>query len=217
VWNELPSHHTRTAVEATEKFADGLLSVNQLARLRSTDLLESCESLWLGHDDSRYDEHRIGLGCWECPWCYRDTGECGYWCEYAEAKNDGILAGVEAAVRRPDWITVQAAFRAREIVAWAAAPWDRDAATRAEAVAQFDLFHEIVGPPVNPHWPEWRTETVRLVARGIYRDRTFWHLPILADALQDAGCDDNNVLSHCREVKDHVRGCWVVDLAMGVS
>ncbi|MCE9560941.1 MAG: hypothetical protein K8U57_02695 [Planctomycetes bacterium] len=63
----------------------------------------------------------------------------------------------------------------------------------------------------------WRTETVRLIARGIYRDRTFDQLPILADALQEAGCEDEDILWHCRRPGGHVRGCWVVDLAMGVS
>jgi hypothetical protein len=57
---------------------------------------------------------------------------------------------------------------------------------------------------------------VLALARGIQRDQAFDRMPILADALQDAGCDDEAVLAHCREPREHVRGCWVVDLAMGM-
>ena len=62
---------------------------------------------------------------------------------------------------------------------------------------------------------EWVTPTVRALAEGIYADRAFDRLPILADALQDAGCDDADVLAHCRGPWPHVRGCWVVDLVLG--
>src|SRR5262245_46934463 len=63
VWDDLPSDHTRIAVEATEKFADGRITAEELARLRSTDLLDSCETLWA--DSGHLDENLIGAGC-EC-------------------------------------------------------------------------------------------------------------------------------------------------------
>jgi hypothetical protein len=63
--------------------------------------------------------------------------------------------------------------------------------------------------------PEWRTATVVQLAQGIYDDRAFDRLPILADALQDAGCDHADVLNHCRDTGPHARGCWVVDLILG--
>jgi hypothetical protein len=63
--------------------------------------------------------------------------------------------------------------------------------------------------------PAWLTSTVVALARGIYDDRAFDRLPILADALQDAGCDSDSVLSHCRDAGPHARGCWVVDLLLG--
>ena len=53
------------------------------------------------------------------------------------------------------------------------------------------------------------------VAQGIYYDRAFDRLPILADALEDAGCHDAAILEHCRQPGPHVRGCWVVDLLTG--
>jgi hypothetical protein len=53
-----------------------------------------------------------------------------------------------------------------------------------------------------------------LLAEGIYQERAFDRMPILADALQDAGCDNEDVLTHCRQPGEHVRGCWVVDLVL---
>jgi hypothetical protein len=63
--------------------------------------------------------------------------------------------------------------------------------------------------------PSWLTPTVLSLAQGIYEGRAFDRLPILADALQDAGCDNEDVLDHCRGPGPHVRGCWVVDLVLG--
>ncbi|HYH67331.1 MAG TPA: hypothetical protein VD866_21720 [Urbifossiella sp.] len=63
--------------------------------------------------------------------------------------------------------------------------------------------------------PSWRTEAVVALARGIHADRAFHRLPVLADALEDAGCHDPEVLEHCRGSGPHHRGCWVVDLVRG--
>jgi hypothetical protein len=53
------------------------------------------------------------------------------------------------------------------------------------------------------------------VAQAMYESRDFAAMPILADALEDAGCDSPDVLAHCRGDGPHVRGCWVVDLVLG--
>jgi hypothetical protein len=82
------------------------------------------------------------------------------------------------------------------------------------------LIREVFGKPfrqvkVNA---EWLTSTVVALARGIYEERAFDRMPILADALQDAGCGNDDVLNHCRDPHAmHVRGCWVVDLVLGKS
>jgi hypothetical protein len=66
--------------------------------------------------------------------------------------------------------------------------------------------------------PAWRTSTATALAKQMYESRDFSAMPILADALQDAGCTNEDVLNHCRDAKQvHVRGCWVVDLVLGLS
>jgi hypothetical protein len=63
---------------------------------------------------------------------------------------------------------------------------------------------------------QWGTDTVVTLAAQMYESRDFGAMPILADALQDAGCDSEEMLNHCRDEKaTHVRGCWVVDLVLG--
>jgi hypothetical protein len=65
--------------------------------------------------------------------------------------------------------------------------------------------------------PDWLTSTVILLATSIYVEQAFDRMPILADALEDAGCDDADILAHCRGPGPHVRGCWVVDAILGKS
>jgi hypothetical protein len=80
------------------------------------------------------------------------------------------------------------------------------------------LIRDIFGNPFRPisFLPEWRTSTVLALAQGIYEERAIDRMPILADALQDCGCDNEDILNHCRDEKaTHVRGCWVVDLVLG--
>jgi hypothetical protein len=90
-----------------------------------------------------------------------------------------------------------------------AATWAiRDRAARA------NLLRDVVGNPFRSGFdPEWLTSTVVQLAEQMYGSRDFSAMPILADALQDAACDD--ILAHCRGPGPHVRGCWVVDLVLG--
>jgi hypothetical protein len=92
------------------------------------------------------------------------------------------------------------------------------AARDAELRAQAELLRCVVANPFRPakFSAQWRTDTVLSLARQMYESRDFSAMPILADALQDAGCDNDDVLSHCRDADQvHVRGCWVVDLVLG--
>lgn len=88
-----------------------------------------------------------------------------------------------------------------------------------EQAQQTIVFRDIFGNPFRPIVANssWLTSNVRTLAEGIYEERAFDRMPILADALQDAGCDNNDILNHCRQPGEHVRGCWVVDLILGKS
>ena len=81
------------------------------------------------------------------------------------------------------------------------------------------LMREIFGPngfvPQETTWQaDWRTSPALALAQQMYDSRDFSPMPILADALQDAGCDNADILDHCRGAGPHVRGCWVVDLVL---
>jgi hypothetical protein len=79
------------------------------------------------------------------------------------------------------------------------------------------ILRDIFGNPFRPITfnPAWRTTDVLLLARGIYEERAFDRMPILADALQDAGCGSDDILNHLRDPHaTHVRGCWALDLVL---
>jgi hypothetical protein len=81
-----------------------------------------------------------------------------------------------------------------------------------------DLFREVFANPFRSvaFDPAWRTSDVMLLSRGIYDEKAFDRMPILADALQDAGCASDELLNHLRDPHAaHVRGCWALDLVLG--
>ena len=87
-----------------------------------------------------------------------------------------------------------------------------------ETPVQAAIIRDIFGNPFRPvtFSPSWRTDTALALARQMYESHEFGAMSILADALQDAGCDNDDILSHCRDANaTHVRGCWVVDLVLG--
>ncbi|MFL5339752.1 MAG: hypothetical protein ACJ8F7_06250 [Gemmataceae bacterium] len=86
-----------------------------------------------------------------------------------------------------------------------------------EQSAQSDLLRDIFGNPFRPVAVEsaWLTAGIVQLAQAIYDERAFDRLPALADALEQAGCTDGNILAHARKPGEHVRGCWVVDLLLG--
>ncbi|MFO0826435.1 MAG: hypothetical protein U0792_25500, partial [Gemmataceae bacterium] len=95
----------------------------------------------------------------------------------------------------------------------------------AEVISRYRMspchfLRDIFGNPFRPvaFDPEWRTSTVMSLAHQMYESRDFSTMPILADALQDAGCYNADILNHCRATPaTHVRGCWVVDMILGKS
>jgi hypothetical protein len=84
------------------------------------------------------------------------------------------------------------------------------------------LLRCIFGNPFRPvqvdqAWLRWHDGTAVHMAQAIYDDRRFQDLPVLADALEEAGCTDPEILGHCRGPGEHVRGCWVLDLVRSVD
>jgi hypothetical protein len=118
-----------------------------------------------------------------------------------------VLAGddqLDMATRTAMWISEDRAERA-----------NLDTSERRR-VAQSHI-RCVLGNPFRPVTLDhsWISSNVVDLARTIYDERAFERLPILADALMDAGCADEQMLKHCRSKGPHVRGCWVVDLVLG--
>jgi hypothetical protein len=88
-----------------------------------------------------------------------------------------------------------------------------------QRTAQCSLIRDIFGNPFRTVTLDraWTTTPVISLAQTMYDSRDFAAMPVLADALEEAGCDNADILAHCRGPGPHVRGCWVVDLALGRS
>jgi hypothetical protein len=122
------------------------------------------------------------------------------------------VTGSEAAARAAGWARLQAEGGQNMQT--------RDQGEATEHRAQAELLREIVGNPFrlvrpDPAWLRWNHRTLPAMAEAIYTARTFQQLPLLADALEEAGCTDAELLNHCRRTEGHVRGCWVIDLLLG--
>ncbi len=108
-----------------------------------------------------------------------------------------------------------AAQNAAALTATAAA-----AVRHGEKKGQRDLLRDLFGNPfrptkVQPAWREWDGGTLVQMAQVVYDEHRFGDLPVLADALEEAGCAERAILSHCRSGGPHARGCWVVDQLLG--
>jgi hypothetical protein len=98
---------------------------------------------------------------------------------------------------------------------WYAANWT--IGNWPDLASGVSIVRDTFGNPFRPVIMEsgWLTTNAINLARTIYDGRAFDHLPILADALEEAGCTDADILTHCRQPGEHVRGCWVIDLMLG--
>ncbi|QEL13800.1 hypothetical protein [Limnoglobus roseus] len=144
----------------------------------------------------------------------------------AERMADGEFTETEAATIEDEMLALLSAipYPQGEIAAWLLHPAGWKAARTIDCfltpeqgppatAVQRELFFCTFRPRTVDS--SWLTPTVVTVAEGIYADLAFDRLPILADALQDAGCEDADILGHCRSDGPHVRGCWALDLVLG--
>jgi hypothetical protein len=122
-------------------------------------------------------------------------------------------AAYAAAIPRKDAV-YSTAWCAREAVQVAVG------SAEDEERRQCDLIRDVLGYPyrrvtIGQAFCDWNEGTIVKLAQGIYGERAFDRLPILADALEEAGCTNADILNHCRQPGEHVRGCWVIDLLLG--
>jgi hypothetical protein len=182
IWRLLDSNH-RMAVEIAEKFADGLADEEE--RSAVAYLVDGAD------EEVEYEELESPrrLGEVASSWAVQSDQEC-----------------TEEGVLDPD--TEDCAILAAQSAAKAVR------AKKREAAAQCQLLRDIFGNPFRKGLEikqAWRTDTVVALARQMYDACDFSAMPVLADALEDAGCDSDDILNHCRGSDAHVRGCWVVD------
>ena len=96
-----------------------------------------------------------------------------------------------------------------------------DSVKKAISVSYLNV-RDIFGNPfrpitIDPAWLTWHGGLLVSMSQQMYASRDFRDMPVLADALEEAGCQDQDILAHCRSGGEHVRGCWVVDLILGSS
>jgi len=189
-----PDPCCREALEDAEAFAEGTATLRELqAACDAVDAIDSPDLpvaawaaaravFWLGPDD------------------YQLT-------EAVELVIDA--AGYQAAIQA-GMLTVDDGFDVGRVV------WEHPVFTagkREEEAAICRVIRDVLGNPFQPvtFSSSWKIDTVVSLARQMYDSRDFSAMPILADALQDVDCTNEEILAHCRTPGPHARGCWVVD------
>lgn len=198
IWDMFTDERSHQAVEVVEKYADGLASRAEMKKARAAASL--ARDMAFGPQSDAPRQHRTRVG------------RCTSWAAYALTN---VPRGADTL--QDVWADVQES-----------AGWALDAAkgrVREFRMAQAELLRDIFGPLAfrSVHFgPVWLTATAVSLAETAYESRSLpdGHLDherfaVLADALQEAGCEDLSVLGHLRqEGAAHVRGCWCVDLLL---
>jgi hypothetical protein len=126
----------------------------------------------------------------------------------AGAQNALVLAPLRWATEYSDWTVLTAV-----------APQSRDQHRGSQAALLRDIFSNPFrpAPTFDPAWLTSNGGLAGRMARAIYDKHAFDRMPALADALEEAGCADADILSHCRGPAPHARGCWALDLLLAKS
>jgi hypothetical protein len=215
VWHLLTDERSRAAVETAERFADGLADEDEL--------VDAWDGAIEANDPNAPDVANAAVtaaGLSE-PVPHRLAGEAAF--EAADAvAYPAFRAAADAALGAyepgPDGYHTDDECEAARKVAHAA----HAAVFAVEEAEQAKLLRCVFGNPfrplaVRPDWLAWNDGAVPKLAAAIYEERAFDRLPVLADALEEAGCTDGDLLGHCRRPGEHARGCWAVDLLLGKS
>jgi hypothetical protein len=191
-WALITDRRGQDVLTAAEQFADGLIDADRLAiRVRAS------ENIKQKMGDS-YAQFAASAACYFAALRGKDNVVSAL--EYVVAAKQYGLA--EAAGMTPSDSGFESLIK----------PVEAD-----ELAQQTARIRDIFGNPFRPvtFSPSWRTDPAVALAQQMYDSRDFGAMPILADALQDAGCDSEDILSHCRDTNaTHVRGCWVVDMVL---
>ncbi|HTU90894.1 MAG TPA: hypothetical protein VMF69_12525 [Gemmataceae bacterium] len=212
VWLLLGDDRLRQAVKVAERFADGRVAAKVVDKARQLA--------------RRLREERETVERREATWMARAARAAAQAVESLLPEQGPILIAPRDVRDAPD--VVSATRTARTAARAAEAQCEKDSAAAIELIRRLpaldavDLLREIFGNPfrstgIDPRWLDWKDDIIPKMARVIYRKRCFRNLPILADALEDAGCRDPAILMHCRAPVDHARGCWVVDAVLGMT
>jgi hypothetical protein len=201
IWELLTHEQSRRAVDVAERFADGLATGAE--RLEASAAANGC-CIYVDGDSPVAD--RIE----------------GYAAEAAlnSAFGDNDFPPI------PTYATTCAIAAARAAAEALVAVWEQGAKAGAEeahareSVRQSNVVREILGNvfrPVkfDPSCLAWHDGMAVKMAQVIYEGRAFEQLPLLADGLEDAGCDNEDLIRHCRSEGPHWRGCWALDLVLG--
>ncbi len=190
---------SQRCVEVAERYADGLGSAVEVAAARQAAESQLADA-WHGPFARWHEASAASAADWAC-WL-DEPGEPAEiaWC-----------AG-EASEIAARGVADEKVYIGSPYVTFAEGPDRQEQAHHADLVR--DIFGPFVFRPVALD-PAWRTATVVGLARGIYADRRFEDLAVFADALEEAGCDNTEILNHCRQSSIHVKGCWVLDLCLG--
>jgi hypothetical protein len=217
VWHLLTDERGRAVVAAAEQYADGRMTAKELAALRAAAAVSTPQLFKTTQTSAASvlfaaDQPSDWYGGFEA--ATRSAEAATLAAEAASLAAAGRCA--ESAIR-----AAEAAGKAAQAAALRAG--DLKTSKRAaagarvrEQTAQAALLRDLFGNPfrpvtVQPAWLTWNSATVPKIAQAIYDEQTFDRMPILADALEEAGCTEQSMLDHCRSGGEHVRGCWVVD------
>jgi hypothetical protein len=201
-WHFLTEPDQRAAVEAAERAAD--------KQLRPSDLSvahKAAAPLLLGVDTASHRPRG---------WSWGGKGGWDFIVQYSPQREMLCNPGGMAATPKPWGEPYYAANAVRALLHFRAGA---DAA-RGEQRAQCDLLRDIVGPVLPPPaveeaWLLGSGGATPKLAKAIYEEHAFDCLPILADALEEAGCNEAGLLGHLRGGGWHARGCWALDLVLG--
>jgi hypothetical protein len=203
IWHLLVDERLRRAVQVAERFADGRATAGE-RKLARGEVMRADRDTSAALALSLLSRKGLGVGG-----CAKETV---WWATARRMSQSAVYCFRNA---------LAASAEAAPVALPPPARWQDWGVTRAAQFPEYShILRDIVGNPfcpvvINPRWLTWNYGTVPAIALRIDEDRAFHDLPILADALEDAGCTDAAVLDHCRSGGEHVLGCWVVDSALG--